>query len=279
MGSTNVCPHRAVVLVPLVAMLARARNAFHCLHFSQAEEALPGYILGKCKYRYFRQRSIASRPNINVVGTEPRCRRETPAGLTRPGGFWWTSSMVTEWSTLSNTAPRRPVVRILDQAPGLDFLRDCLGVDASDGNIHCDGEWKAACVFQTYGCRHIVSINAEHEEPIRGGCGLHASSCANLSLLGRFFEWARDIILTLRSHLKAEFKRVENDLVSTRLRDAHIELYLMLVRALLPLPLDIFLLLLVFLPVCLLTTNNNNSCADGIGPSQVGICSARAHAM
>ena len=64
-----------------------------------------------------------------------------------------------------NTAPRRPVVGILDQAP-LDFLRDWLGVDASDGNIYCDGEWKAAYPFQTYGCRHIVSINAE--EPIRG---------------------------------------------------------------------------------------------------------------
>ena len=71
------------------------------------------------------------------------------------------------------------------------------------------------------------------------GCGLRASSCANLSLLNHFLEWARDITLALRSHLKAEFKRVENGPVSTRLRDAHIELYLMLVRALSHCPLDI----------------------------------------
>ena len=51
---------------------------------------------------------------------------------------------------------------------------------------------------------------------------------ANLSLSGHFLEWARDIILALRSHLKAECERDENDPVSTRLRDAHIELYLML---------------------------------------------------
>ena len=46
-----------------------------------------------------------------------------------------------------NTAPRCPVVGTLDQpeAP-LDFLKDWLGVDASDGN--CDGEWKAACPFK-----------------------------------------------------------------------------------------------------------------------------------
>ena len=127
-----------------------------------------------------------------------------------------------------NTAPRRPVVGVLDQAP-LDFLRDWLGVDASDGNIYCDGEWRAACPSQTYGCRHIVSINAE--EPVRGGCGLRASSCANLSLLGHFLEWARDIILALRSHLKTEFTRVQGDPVSARPRDAHVELHLMLVRA------------------------------------------------
>ena len=96
-------------------------------------------------------------------------------------------------------------------------------------------EWKAACPFQIHGCRHIVSIHAE--EPIRGGCGLRASSCANLSLSGHFLEWARDIVLALRNHLKAECERDENDLVSTRLRDAHIELYLMLVRALPPLSL------------------------------------------
>lgn len=60
---------------------------------------------------------------------------------------------------------------------------------------------------------------------------MRASSCANLSLLGHFLEWARDIILALRSHLKTEFTRVQDDPVSARLRDAHVELHLMLVRA------------------------------------------------
>ena len=64
-----------------------------------------------------------------------------------------------------NTGPRCPVVGILDQAP-LDFLKDWLGVDASDGNP--DGEWKAACPFQVYGCRCIVPINPER--PTRGEC-------------------------------------------------------------------------------------------------------------
>ena len=48
---------------------------------------------------------------------------------------------------------------------------------------------------------------------------------------GHFLEWARDIILAMRSHLKAESERGGRDPVSTRLRDAHIELHLMLVRA------------------------------------------------
>ena len=43
-------------------------------------------------------------------------------------------------------------------------------------------------------------------------------------------EWARDIVLALRGHLKAECGRDENNSVSTRLRGAHVELYHMLVR-------------------------------------------------
>jgi hypothetical protein len=46
---------------------------------------------------------------------------------------------------------------------------------------------------------------------------------------------ARDMFLSLRGHLKQEFKRVEGDLTSARLRDAHIELHMMLVRAFLTL--------------------------------------------
>ena len=129
-----------------------------------------------------------------------------------------------------NTAPRRPVVGILDQAP-LDFLKDWLGVDAFDGNP--DGEWMAACPFQVYGCCGIVSINPE--KPTRGECASRVLSQANFSLLGYFHEWARDMILALRGHLKQEFKRVEGDLTSARLRDAHIELHMMLVRAFLTL--------------------------------------------
>ena len=78
-----------------------------------------------------------------------------------------------------NTAPRRPVVGILDQAP-LDFLKDWLGVDAFDGNS--DGEWMAACPFLVYGCRCIVSNNSE--KPVRGECASRALSQANPSLPG-----------------------------------------------------------------------------------------------
>ena len=92
----------------------------------------------------------------------------------QPHEAWRVLADIVHGERVVNTAPRRPVVGTLDQAP-LDFLKDWLGVDASDGNIYCDGEWRAACPFQIYGCRHIVSIHAE--EPIRGGCGLRASSC------------------------------------------------------------------------------------------------------
>ena len=105
-----------------------------------------------------------------------------------------------------NTGPRRPVVGILDQAPQ-DLLKDWLGVDASDGNIYCDREWRAACPFQIYGCRCIVLINAD--EPICGGLSLRPSSCVNLWPSDCFREWAHDMFIALRGHLKQEFGRVE----------------------------------------------------------------------
>ena len=153
----------------------------------------------------------------------------------QPHEAWRVLADIIHGERVINTAPRRPVVGALDQAP-LDFLKDWLGVEASDGNIYCEGEWRAACPLQIYGCRHIVTINAEG--PVRGGCGLRALGHVDLSFSGHFLEWARDIILAMRSHLKAELEseRGGSDPVSTRLRDAHIELHLMLVRAPSPLP-------------------------------------------
>ena len=148
----------------------------------------------------------------------------------QPHEAWWVLVDIVHGERVVNAAPRRPVVGILDQAP-LDFLKDWLGIDAFDGNP--DGEWKAACPFQVYGCRCIVSNNSE--KPVRGEYASRALSQANPSLPGYFHEWARDMFLSLRGHLKQEFERVESDLASARLHDAHIELHLMLVRAFLTL--------------------------------------------
>lgn len=148
------------------------------------------------------------------------------AAKLQPHEAWRVLVDIIQGERVVNTAPRRPVVGVLDQAP-LDFLKDWLGVDAFDGNP--DGEWVAACPFQVYGCRGIVSINPEM--PVRGGCASRVLSQANFLLPGYFYEWARDMILALRGHLKQEFNRVEGDVASARLRDAHIELHMMLVRA------------------------------------------------
>jgi hypothetical protein len=148
------------------------------------------------------------------------------AAKLQPHEAWRVLVDIIQGERVVNTAPRRPVVGVLDQAP-LDFLKDWLGVDAFDGNP--DGEWVAACPFQVYGCRGIVSINPEM--PVRGGCASRVLSQANFLLPGYFYEWARDMILARRGHLKQEFNRVEGDVASARLRDAHIELHMMLVRA------------------------------------------------
>ena len=69
----------------------------------------------------------------------------------QPHEAWRVLPDIVHGGRVVNTAPLRPVVGTLDQAP-LDFLKDWLGVSASDGNIYCDGEWRATCPFQIYGC-------------------------------------------------------------------------------------------------------------------------------
>jgi hypothetical protein len=155
------------------------------------------------------------------------------AAKLQPHEAWRVLVDIIQGETVVITTPfRRPVVGILNQAP-LGVLKDWLGVDAFDGNS--DGEWLAACPFQAYGCRCIVSIDPEM--PVRGGCASRAPSQANSPLPGYFHEWARDMMIALRAHLKQEFTRVSVDVASARLRDAHIELHMMLVRA----PLALFL--------------------------------------
>ena len=157
------------------------------------------------------------------------CARDPCAATKlRPHEAWQVLADIIHGDRVVNIGPRRPVVGTNGQAPQ-DFLKDWLGVDASNGIVNCDSEWRAAYPFQMYGCRCVVSINAE--EPIRGGLSLRAPSYANLLSSGCLHEWAHNVFVALSGHLKQGSGQVESDPVSARLNDAHIDLYLMLAHA------------------------------------------------
>ena len=86
-----------------------------------------------------------------------------------------------------------------------------------------------ATMFALDALQHLHFLWASTAFPgsVSGRCGYFYSRWQS----GYFHELARGMFLALRSHLKGEFERAVSDPASARLHDAHIELYLMLVRA------------------------------------------------